>query len=374
MTTDATFKFDPEKIMRMAVDLAKKALYLTEPNPVVGAILVDEHGQVLSTGYHKKAGAPHAEVVTLDQYSEVPSSSILFVTLEPCSHTGKTPPCVDLILKKKVKTVVIGTKDPNPRVSGRGIRRLRSHGVKVVENICQTECWEMNRVFNKHIVERIPFVTVKSAATLDGRIAMPSGESQWITGEKARAYGHRLRSQHQAMAVGRTTLVNDNPQLTDRISQNARQPQRVVFSTLGKVSDDSFFMQQTGSKRFIIAGNGINPKVVRELNQKGVTVLVADTGRPGIQWALKTLYTFDICSVLLEGGSELIGSFVQEKMIDQLYLFLSGKLIGRNAAPSWCGETGLECLSDSPLFTFDHIEKLGEDLLLICHPRKNNYS
>ncbi len=374
MTTEAAFKFDPQKIMRMAIDLAKTAQYQTEPNPIVGAVLVDEYGQVLASGYHKKAGSPHAEVVALDQYSEVPASSILFVTLEPCSHTGKTPPCVDLILKKKVETVVVGTKDPNPKVSGRGIATLKSHGVRVVENICRAECLEMNRVFNKHIVEKIPFVTVKSAASLDGKIAMPSGESRWITGEKARAYGHRLRSQYQAIAVGGTTLITDNPRLTDRISPNPRDPQRVVFSSRGVVPDESLFIRQTETRRFIIAGNGIDPKVSRELEKKGVHVLVAETTRPGIEWALKTLYTFGVCSLLLEGGAELIGSFVKEKMIDQLLLFLSGKLIGRKAAPSWSGETGLKRLSDSPQFKFDHVEKLGEDLLIICNPVKNNES
>lgn len=363
------FKFDPEKVMKMAIKLAKKAQYQTEPNPVVGAVLVNESGQILADGFHEKAGSPHAEVMALRPYAKVPSDAILFVTLEPCNHSGKTPPCVDLILKKDVKTVVVGTKDPNPQVSGKGIHRLKSSGVKVIEGICRSQCQELNKVFNKHIVEKIPFVTVKAAITLDGKIAMPSGESQWITGESARRHGHQLRSQHQAMAVGSKTLIHDNPRLTNRVAKLPRQPHKVVFSSRGQLPMTTHFFQDRNTRRFVIAGNQIASGTVKQLESTGAEVLVADTARPTVIWALKTLYTYDICSLLLEGGSELIGAFIREKMVDQLYLFLAGKVIGRESAPSWCGETNLELLSQSPMFRFDRIEKLGDDLLLICTPK-----
>lgn len=337
---------------------------------MVGAILVDETGKILSQGYHHKAGSPHAEVNALQGYGEVPPTSILFVTLEPCSHTGKTPPCVDLVIQKKVKTVVIGTRDPNPRVSGRGIEKLKSHGITVVENICQQECWQMNKVFNKHILEKIPYVSIKAAATLDGKIAMPSGESQWITGKAARSYGHILRSQHQAIVVGSGTLLADDPALTDRTSEKPRHPHRIVFSSKGLIPKDSKFLNSTDTRRIVIAGNNIEKATVDQLQKAGVELLIADTDIPGIEWSLKSLYTAGICSLLLEGGAQLAGSFLKENMMDQLYLFIAGKLIGSQSAPSWCGELELNRLSDAPELEFQNIERLGDDILLTCIPKQ----
>ena len=217
-------ELDLNKFMAKAIKLALKANNQTEPNPIVGSLLVDEHGKILTKGYHKKAGAPHAEVEALKQFITVPENSTLFITLEPCCHYGKTPPCTEMLLKKKVRNLVVGTLDPNPQVAGKGIEFLKNRGVKVVTGILENQCLEINRVFNKHIVHKIPFIAAKAAITLDGKIAMPSGESQWITGEKARAEGHLLRSQFQAIAIGNNTLKIDNPQLTDRVSKKPRQP------------------------------------------------------------------------------------------------------------------------------------------------------
>lgn len=354
--------------MQQAIDLALKALNQTDPNPMVGAVLVNQAGVVLGQGYHRKAGTPHAEVEALEKYQSVPEGSILFVTLEPCNFFGKTPPCTELILKKQVRQVVVGCRDPNPRVSGKGIERLRSSGVRVYEGVLETECRNLNRVFNKHITTHLPYITVKAAMSIDGKTAMASGESQWITGEDARKLGQRLRSSHQAIAVGSKTLTNDNPQLTDRASIVPRQPQRIVFSSCGIIPIDSHFIIRSDTRRYVIAGNGIKPEVVKTLESKGLRVLVGADARPEIQWALKMLYQEGICSLLVEGGAELTASFIKAKMIDQVYLFVSGKIIGSNQAPAWSGETGIISLKDVPQLSFDRIEKIGEDLLIVSYP------
>lgn len=350
--------------MQRAIQLALKADNKTEPNPIVGAVLVNEAGDVISEGYHQKAGMPHAEVVALQHASDIKQGDTLFVTLEPCSHFGKTPPCANLIIQKNIKHVVVGCQDPNPLVAGRGIRILREHGITVQVGVCETECQNINRVFNKHIVKQLPYVTIKSAISLDGKISMPSGESQWITGNTARERGHLLRSQHQAIAVGSQTLKTDNPTLTDRISENPRQPIRVVFSSNGIIQADSKFVQVEDTRRIILAGNRIGSQTLNEHEKNGITVHVADSITPTIEWGLRQLYAEGICSLLLEGGGKLIASFLKEKMVDQLYLFLSGKIIGGAGAPAWSGELGVESLKDVPQVNFSNIEKIGEDILI----------
>lgn len=351
--------------MRRAIKLALKAQYKTDPNPVVGAVLVNSAGDIISEGYHHKAGSPHAEVNALQNFDISPEGSTLFVTLEPCSHYGKTPPCAELIIKKKVKTVVVGTLDPNPLVAGRGIEMIKEAGIKVISGVCEEECRDINKVFNKHITTQKPYVTLKAAASLDGKIAMPSGESQWITGAEARKVGHILRSQHQAIGVGRKTLMIDNPKLTDRISEDPQQPIRVVFTTKGEIPENVFFMEKEGSQRIVISGNGIAVEQKENLEKKDIKVLVSDQEIPDVEWILKSLYKEGVCSLLLEGGAEITARFIQEKQVDQVYLFLSGKIIGSQNAPSWTGTLGIESLKDVPQLKFHHFEQVGEDMLLV---------
>ncbi|NQU65153.1 MAG: bifunctional diaminohydroxyphosphoribosylaminopyrimidine deaminase/5-amino-6-(5-phosphoribosylamino)uracil reductase RibD, partial [SAR324 cluster bacterium] len=308
----------------------------------------------------------HAEVVALRKYETVPEDAILFVTLEPCSHFGKTPPCTELILKKKVKNLIIGCQDPNPLVSGKGIKMLRERGVDVRSGICETTCRNINRVFNKHIVKQIPYLTIKAAISLDGKIAMASGESQWITGELSRTRGHKLRSQHQAIAVGSQTLIHDNPRLTDRRTESTRQPIRIVYAGRGELPPGCFFLKDKQTRRILIAGSGILKDVEKQFLDEGIEVIVGDSDRPSIKWSLMRLYSIGICSLLIEGGAELIASAIREKVADQLCLFLSGKIIGSSSAKSWTGELGIEKLSDVPHLSFDLIEKLDADLMLTC--------
>ncbi len=351
--------------MERAIQLARKARFQTDPNPMVGAILTTPDLTILSEGYHKKAGMPHAEVIALNPFDQVPEDSILFVTLEPCIHYGRTPPCADLILQKKVGMVIVGSLDPHPKVTGKGVKKLKEAGVKVITGICEKKCTQLNRVFNKHIVDRIPYLSLKVASTLDGRIAMPSGKSQWITGTEARAFGHRLRSQHQAIAVGRKTLDLDNPKLNDRISEHPRNPIRVVFSNSGNISLDSAFVLDQQTKSIVITGNRISRQKLSALKSKGVTCLVSDSEQTSLHWALKRLYHLGICSLLVEGGAGLASGFIRENLVDEIYLFLSGKIIGSQLAPGWSGELQIDKLTDAPRVSFQSFRPLGEDLLII---------
>lgn len=264
-----------------------------------------------------------------------------------------------------MSTVVVGTLDPNPLVAGRGIKMIQDAGVRVITGICKDECQAINKVFNKHITTQRPYVTLKTAASLDGKIAMPSGESQWITGAEARKKGHVLRSQHMAIGVGRNTLITDNPRLTDRVSEHPRQPVRVVFTTKGEIPDDTAFMAPEGSPRIVISGNRIDTDQKEKLESAGIKVLVSKESRPAIDWALSALYKEGICSLLLEGGADITSQFIKAKSVDQVCLFLSGKIIGSSNAPGWTGSLGIERLSDTPQIEFHQFEKVGEDMLLI---------
>lgn len=354
--------------MRRAISLAKKARYQTEPNPMVGAVLVDRVGKTLSEGYHHQAGSPHAEVEALQSFEKAPEGSILFVTLEPCNIFGKTPPCTDLIIDKQIKTVVVGCKDPNFKVAGRGIQKLREHGVEVIEGVCEQECHEMNRVFNKHIVEKLPFVTIKAAMSLDGKIAMASGESQWITGSEARKDSQRLRSKHMAMAVGNKTLLADNPRLTDRVSESPRQPARVVFSSTGNIPADSHFLMQTDTERIVIVGANVLPEVRNRLQNAGVNLIIDKKEVPTIHSSLAKLYGLGICSLLVEGGAQLISSFLKAGMVDCFQIYVAGKIIGDNNAPTWSGDSDIRKLAEVPSMRFEKVEKIGVDLKITGYP------
>lgn len=353
--------------MKKAIELAKKAQYLTDPNPIVGAVLVDREGEILSEGYHAKAGLAHAEVVALQSWETVPEDSTLYVTLEPCCIHGKTPPCVDLVLRKKVRKIVIGCLDPNPEVAGRSVDIMKSAGVNVTTGILEKECLGMNEIFNKHIVTKIPFVAVKSAFTIDGQISMPDGSSRWITGEKAREAGHQLRSRYNAILVGKNTLLTDNPQLTDRISKSPRQPVRVVLASSLDVPDDYYFIKDIQTRKLLFSGNRLTEESKKKLEAAGVEVFIGEGSQPEIEWVLKVLYQEGIYSVLIEGGGEIISSFLRAGEVDKMHLFISGKLIGGNSGTPWCGDLGFAKLKDVPHMQFDRVSTIGEDLMIEAH-------
>lgn len=356
---------DDASFMARAIELALRAENQTEPNPMVGALLVSAEGEVLAEGWHERAGGPHAEVNALKDFDQAPPGATLYVTLEPCNHQGKTPPCTELILAKKVKNLVVGTLDPNPQMGGKSLELLRAKGVDVRSGVLAERAFAINRVFNKQITTGLPYVTLKAAASLDGRIATETGQSQWITGPQARARGHRLRSEHLAIAVGAATLNQDDPQLTDRTSAEPRQPVRVVFSAKGQLNLQAQFFKPQGSRRLALLGSEVPSAQIKAFEACGVECFVAPSAQVEPRWALELLHRQGLVSLLIEGGAGLAAGFLRGDMVDRMSLFYAGLVMGQKAAPGFAAGAGegLE-LGDLPRWYLGLTEPVGSDLHL----------
>jgi diaminohydroxyphosphoribosylaminopyrimidine deaminase/5-amino-6-(5-phosphoribosylamino)uracil reductase len=318
-----------EKYMRMALRLAAKARGRTSPNPMVGAVVV-KGGRVIASGYHHKAGEPHAEAIALKKAGTKAKGATLYVTLEPCSHTNKrTPPCAPLVLQSKVNRVVVSMIDPNPRVSGGGIKTLRKAGIEVTTGVLDAEAKKLNEAYIKHITTGMPFVTLKIAQTLDGKIATASGESKWITGEKAREEGHRLRNGNDAILVGINTVLKDDPSLTTRLP-GGRDPIRVIVDSRLRTPLTAKVITQRSSAKTCIATleTMANDKLVKLLDA-GAEILLA-RGRKGqvdLKYLMKMLGSFGITSVLIEGGAEVNASALKSGIVDKVVMFIAPKLM-----------------------------------------------
>ena len=315
--------------MRMALQLAEKARGRTSPNPMVGAVVV-KSDRVISRGYHRKAGEPHAEAIALKQAGKAAKGATLYVTLEPCSHTNKrTPPCTPFVVQSGVKRVVIAMIDPNPRVSGGGIKTLRKSGIEVVTGVLEKEAKKLNEAFIKYITTGVPFVTLKIAQTLDGKIATSSGESKWITGEKAREEGHRLRDANDAILVGINTVLKDNPSLTTRIPRG-RDPIRIVVDTKLRTPLKAKVITQKSSAKTYIATLDTMPKdKLVKLLDAGVEILLAkgSKGHVDLKSLMKMLGGFGVTSVLIEGGAEVHASAIKSRIVDKIVMFIAPMLM-----------------------------------------------
>ncbi len=317
--------------MRQALALAESAGYLAEPNPRVGAILVDAQGEVLAQGFHALAGGPHAEVEALKDFASLPPEATLFVTLEPCNHQGKTPPCTEFLIQKKLRHLVIGCLDPNPRVSGKGVARLREAGMEVTQGVLEDECRRLNERYNRYIRKGMPFIALKAGVSLDGKIAMASGESQWVTSTEARAKAHQLRSQFQAIMIGKKTLLADNPRLDNRIDPAPRQPIPIVIGQPLIQAGLNFFQDQR--KKYWLASSAYGD-FKEELLKFNIEAIDCQAGAEA---GLKALYQQGIASLLVEGGARLASSLLRLGLVDELILFMAPRLIGQADAPGFCG-------------------------------------
>lgn len=330
-----------EPFMQRALALAQRGEGLTRPNPPVGAVLV-QNGKIIAEGFHKKAGGPHAEVNCLRQVEGQKSKSLksatLYVTLEPCSTTGRTPPCTDLILARGIKRVVIGAKDPNPAHAGRGVRILRRAGVEVTTGVCRAEAEVLIAPFAKRILTGLPYVTLKLASTVDGRIADASGKSKWITGPQARAKVQELRRSADAIMVGAGTVRADDPSLLPRPSKG-RKPWRVIIGST--VPAKSKVLTDEAAEQTLVM-NGPLGKVLEELGRRGVM------------------------HVLCEGGSELAGSLIRAGLVDEFALFIAPSLLGGEGFPM-VGKKGWP-LAEMPLLRFQTLEKCGKDVFIRALP------
>lgn len=363
---------DPEeRYMWSALDLARQGLGKTSPNPMVGAVLV-KGGEVLGTGFHEKAGGPHAEIVALQEAGEKARGATLYTNLEPCSHHGRTPPCVDAIIKAGIKKVVVAMVDPNPLVSGAGIRRLREAGIKVRVGVLEEKARRLNEVFLKYITTKTPFLIVKMAMTLDGKIAVKSGQSRWITGQKSRKFVHKLRSMSDGIVVGIDTILQDDPLLNVRLDNgNKASPARIIVDSKGRLPLESRVVKSSAEiKTFLVTTELASSAKLASLESAGVEVIVlpSKNGRVDLQAMMRVLGKKEISILLAEGGGTLNYSFLSENLIDKIYFFIAPKLVGGKDAPTPLEGEGAEDLIDAWIVEDIEMKQLDQDLLIIGYP------
>jgi diaminohydroxyphosphoribosylaminopyrimidine deaminase/5-amino-6-(5-phosphoribosylamino)uracil reductase len=352
--------------MVRALTLAARGRGLTSPNPMVGAILVRD-GAVLAERFHERAGRAHAEAAVLAEAGERARGATLYVTLEPCNHVGRTPPCVDAIIGAGVRRVVSATRDPNPRVKGGGTAALTAAGVEVTTPCLEREARDLNRAFFTAVERQRPHVTVKWAMTLDGKIAAFDRRSQWVTGEAARQEGHRLRSQSDAIVTGIGTVLADDPALTVRLAQPwPREPYRVVLDSRARLPLGAKLLQTGSRSRVLVAvGEAAAPQRLAALESAGVTILACKSreGRVDVADLGARLLALDVTAVLLEAGSELTAAFVQAGLVDRVAAFVAPTLLGGAEAPTPIGGAGL-ALANALRLTNMTVRPIGTDWLI----------
>ncbi len=358
--------------MRQAMALALRARGQTSPNPLVGAVVVKE-GKRVAEGWHRFCGGDHAEVIALKKLGSKARGASLYVTLEPCSHFGQTPPCVDAIIQAGIKEVIIGVKDPNPVNNGRSIQKLRAQGIKTQVGFLEKDLMRMNESFNKFITRQQPFVTAKCAQTLDGRIALADGRSQWITGQAARAWAHDQRNEFDAIMVGINTVLQDDPRLNP--VPNKKRLKKIIVDSRLRIPEKARLWQgmRPGEVMVATTTQAANRKFKR-LQERGAEILVAPANKDGVdlRWLLSQLAKRQLAHVLLEGGSSLLASALRQRLVDKLLVFIAPKIMGaQNAMAAF---KGLSPRDLTQLVTLSSVEwkVLGPDFLLtgyVNYPR-----
>jgi diaminohydroxyphosphoribosylaminopyrimidine deaminase / 5-amino-6-(5-phosphoribosylamino)uracil reductase len=358
------------KMMKRALALARRGLGRTSPNPAVGCVIV-QNGVIVGEGWHRKAGTPHAEVHALHQAGAQARGADVYVTLEPCSHHGRTPPCAEALIKAGVARVYAGMMDPNPVVSGRGLSMLRGAGIAVEYGVLEEECRLLNEAFIKHITSGLPFVIVKSALTLDGKTATASGDSKWITCEESRRYVHTLRSMVDAIMVGVGTVLADDPQLTCRMV-GGRDPHRIIVDSRLRTPLASSLFHLDSQAKTIFATVERNPAKIEAVERLGAETLLCDEldGRVDLEDLLRRLGTYGIQSILLEGGRELVGSAVRKGLVDKFMLFYAPKLIAGEDGYGFCSGQGVEKMRDAIALRNTSVRRFSEDFLVIGYPER----
>jgi diaminohydroxyphosphoribosylaminopyrimidine deaminase/5-amino-6-(5-phosphoribosylamino)uracil reductase len=355
-----------EKYMRLAMQLAGNAIGRTSPNPLVGAVIVKDN-RVVGCGWHRKAGTPHAEVHALNQAGELAQGADVYVTLEPCAHYGKTPPCAKALVEAKVKNVYGGLLDVNPKVAGKGFKILEDAGIHVEYGFLQDELRKQNEAFFKWIEHKKPFVVLKAAMTLDGKIATATGQSKWITNETSRAYGYKLRDIYDGIMVGINTVIEDNPMLTARVD-GGKNPIRIVVDSSLKIDINANVVQDKSAKTIVATTDKADKDKILKLQAQNVDVIVVDkdeNDKVDIEKLLNILGQQNICSILVEGGATLSGSFVAKKLVDKVYFFIAPKIVGGKEAKTPVAGTGILNLQEALALKDIQIEKLEEDILII---------
>lgn len=367
MNSELAWSQDDIRFMRLALQEAKKGVGRTSPNPSVGAVIV-RNGAMISRGYHKKAGTPHAEVHALREAGAMAIGATLYVTLEPCNHTGRTPPCSHAVAAAGIKRVVVGMEDPNPLVSGSGNSYLRKRGIEVISGILENECRELNLPFIKHINTGRPFVVMKAGMSLDGKLSYRDGQPGKMTGKRSLRKLHGLRDRYDSILVGRGTVVADNPSLTTRLVKRGRDPLRVILDSTLQLSLESKILHlDSCASTLIFCSKHAEQKKRRVLaKMEGVLIQTVDEDKDGgldLDAVLVSLGRMGICSLLVEGGAAVHSSFLRKGLVDRVMLFIAPLFAGSAGTPL-LSEFSVEDRDQAPLLGNVSYTRCGEDLLV----------
>ncbi|MUP15359.1 bifunctional diaminohydroxyphosphoribosylaminopyrimidine deaminase/5-amino-6-(5-phosphoribosylamino)uracil reductase RibD [Ancylomarina euxinus] len=355
--------------MQLAYNLAQKGCGGVNPNPLVGAVIV-KNDRIIGEGYHEIYGGPHAEVNAFRSAKESVEGATIYVTLEPCSHYGKTPPCAQAIVDNKIARVVIGMLDPNPLVSGRGVKLLQEHGIDVESDFLSAELSQMNRVFLKFIQCKKPYVVMKTAMTLDGKIASRTGDSRWVSNEQSRARVHELRNELIGIMVGVDTVIADDPILTTRLAGNkkGRNPIRIVVDTQARIPLDSKILNTANdAKTFVAVTSAAKQNKLDEINALGNEVLIIKEkdGRVDLNQLMQVLGEKGIDGILLEGGATLNYAALEAQIIDEVHAYIAPKIIGGKDAKTPVGGEGIQVMKDAVNLQNIRFENIADDILII---------
>jgi diaminohydroxyphosphoribosylaminopyrimidine deaminase / 5-amino-6-(5-phosphoribosylamino)uracil reductase len=360
------------QFMLQAIALSKNGYGFVNPNPLVGSVLV-KNGKVIGEGWHQNFGGPHAEINAFNDTLTNPDGSTLYVTLEPCNHHGKTPPCTDKIIEKGISRVVIGMIDPNPLMNGQGIKRLRHEGIEVEVGILEKEVRKINEIYIKYVLTATPFIALKTAMTLDGKTATSRGKSRWISNEKSREWVHELRHMYASIMVGVNTIISDNPLLTDRSESLVKKnPIRIVLDSTGRIPKESKVLDTRVAKTLVALTDKAPLAVIDFLRKKKVDTVVCPekNGAVDLRFLIREIGLRGIDSILLEGGSTLNFSALQEGIVDKIYSFISPKIIGGDYAFTPVGGPGFESIEDAVTLSIDGIHRFNEDVMIEAYVNK----
>lgn len=344
-----------EKFMKIAIDEAKKGVGKVNPNPLVGAVIVRD-GEIVGKGHHKIYGGPHAEVEAVsDFFTRIKDGTLegatMYVTLEPCSHYGKTPPCAQMLVSRKIKRCVIGKLDPNPLVAGNGVKILRDAGIEVVVGVQEEECLEINRVFFKYITSKVPYIFLKCAITLDGKIATKTGSSKWITNAKAREKVQVYRNSFMGIMVGKNTVINDNPELRTKL-ENGRDPYRIVIDSKLEIPENYKIVSENWDKKSVIitSSNNVGSEKFNRLEKEfGIKFITFPKKNFDLKEIFQEIGKLGIDSILVEGGGAVISQLFREKLIDAGEIFIAPKILGDNESVSFVSGFSVENISDGEI-------------------------
>lgn len=357
-----------EKYMKKCMKLARKSDGCTSPNPLVGCVVLDKNGKEISMGYHKKCGAMHAEAEALGKLQDEARGGTIIVNLEPCSHFGKTPPCADLIIKKGLKRVVIGMQDPNPIVAGEGIKKCRNAGIEVIEDVLNKEVKELNEVFIKNMEQHTPFVALKTASTLDGKVATSVGDSKWITSQKARNEVQKIRNRYDAILTTSSTVIADNPSMDCRM-KNGKNPTKIVLDRELKTDFGSKIYKTKGEKIYLVVDKNIDtPKITSIPTHVTLIKCQSYNNKLDLKYLFNELFKLGIMSILVEAGGKLNGELISQKLVDKVYHFMAPKVLGDEKGLNAFSGRDIKEISNALNFRFVGIADFNPDILVIYVP------